>query len=301
MTTEFYSCGKLLITGEYLILRGARGLALPTSRGQRMRVEPDDSQLLSWKAYDQEGACWFEADIRPSDLSCLRSSDAAKADKLCRVLGQAREMAPEFLSAPQGYAVRCALEFARDWGLGTSSTLVRNIAAWAGVDPYRLQVEALGGSGYDVMVAEHACPIVFSRDAAGADVREVSFAPDYSERLWFVHCGQKQDSAQEVTRFSEIQVAARDIDQVSRLSDEVLEAKDLGAFERLLSEHDLLLSRILARPSASEVYPDFTGMVKYLGAWGGDFMLATGSAADMDYFRTRGMETIRSYKDMIAL
>ena len=35
----FYSNGKLLITGEYLVLDGARSLAIPTKFGQFLIVE----------------------------------------------------------------------------------------------------------------------------------------------------------------------------------------------------------------------------------------------------------------------
>jgi hypothetical protein len=38
MQKTFYSNGKLLITGEYLILDGAKGLALPTKMGQNLSV-----------------------------------------------------------------------------------------------------------------------------------------------------------------------------------------------------------------------------------------------------------------------
>ena len=35
---QYYGHGKLLIAGEYYLLDGARGLALPTKLGQRMEV-----------------------------------------------------------------------------------------------------------------------------------------------------------------------------------------------------------------------------------------------------------------------
>lgn len=37
---SFKSNGKLLLTGEYLVLDGAVALALPTKMGQIMTVEP---------------------------------------------------------------------------------------------------------------------------------------------------------------------------------------------------------------------------------------------------------------------
>jgi hypothetical protein len=36
MKKKFYSNGKLLITGEYLVLDGAKAFALPTKKGQNL-------------------------------------------------------------------------------------------------------------------------------------------------------------------------------------------------------------------------------------------------------------------------
>ena len=298
--TEFYSCGKLLITGEYLILRGARGLALPTSRGQRLKVTSfTDSTDLTWRAFTADAKEWFSSTFSLSDLKSSLSSDNAKAKVLERIFHEAKLQNPNFLQPKGGLKAEAALDFPRNWGLGSSSTLVHLIAQWANVNAFDLQQDTLGGSGYDVMVAAHGCPIVFSRTKDRPVVEEVQFDPPFKDKLWFVHCGHKQDSAQEVTRFGELKVSSREIDQVSRITDEVLQARDIDVFERLLREHDFLMSRILAMPSASEEFVDFQGMVKYLGAWGGDFMLAMGEESDMDYFREKGMNTILSYQDMI--
>ena len=58
---NYYSNGKLLLTGEYLVLDGAKSLALPTKMGQNLTVERiQDSQLI-WASYTHTGDCWFEA------------------------------------------------------------------------------------------------------------------------------------------------------------------------------------------------------------------------------------------------
>lgn len=299
--TQFYSCGKLLITGEYLILRGARGLALPTSRGQRLEVMLSTIDgVLMWRAWTAENEEWFSSTFSLHDLKKGASTDDAIRKVLEDILYHANMRNPDFLMTVDSLLVDTRLEFPRDWGLGSSSTLVHLIAQWAEVDAFGLQMDTIGGSGYDVMVAEHGCPIVFSREEVyKPTVIQVDFDPPFKDKLWFVHCGHKQDSAKEVSRFEDIKVSTRDIDHVSRITDDVVQVQEVRAFERLLWEHDFLLSRILARPSASEEYPDYKGLVKYLGAWGGDFMLAVGEASDMNYFKERGMNTILSYQDMI--
>jgi hypothetical protein len=47
------------------------------------------------------------------------------------------------------------------------------------------------------------------------------------------------------------------------------------------------------------LFPDFNGIIKSLGAWGGDFVLAIAKENPTDYFKERGFKTIVSYKDMI--
>jgi len=265
-----------------------------------MTVSDVNTSKLTWRAYTDQEELWLEATFMLPSLE-IEAENPSEADlSLQGILRQAQRLNPDFLSKPEGVLVETFLEFPRDWGLGSSSTLIHNVAQWAGVDGYDLLLKAFGGSGYDVKVAKHNSPIVFYRSIDGPRVGEITFSPRFTDQLWFIHLGQKQDSREEVTRFSEIEVSTRDIDQVSRITDEICLAPSLQDFVRLLQEHDFLMSRILARPSASEVFSGFSGMVKYLGAWGGDFVLATGTEQDMDYFRQKGMNTVLSYREMIS-
>ena len=49
---EFYSNGKLLLTGEYVVLNGALSLALPTIYGQHLKVKNNPSNKIKWISYD---------------------------------------------------------------------------------------------------------------------------------------------------------------------------------------------------------------------------------------------------------
>ena len=55
----FYSNGKLLITGEYVVLDGALSLALPTKYGQSLIVESINDQKLVWKSFDEKEDVWL--------------------------------------------------------------------------------------------------------------------------------------------------------------------------------------------------------------------------------------------------
>ena len=59
----YYSNGKLLITGEYLVLNGAKSLAVPTKFGQDLEITPALGKKIIWKSYDADGSIWFEDEI----------------------------------------------------------------------------------------------------------------------------------------------------------------------------------------------------------------------------------------------
>ena len=67
-----------------------------------------------------------------------------------------------------------------------------------------------------------------------------------------------------------------------------------------MEEHEALLSSILKiEPVKQRLFPDFFGMMKSLGAWGGDFVLATGDDKTISYFKSKGYPTVIPYSKMI--
>ena len=59
-TQTFYSNGKLLITGEYVVLDSAKALALPTKFGQSLVVKSGENQQIKWASFDSDKSIWFE-------------------------------------------------------------------------------------------------------------------------------------------------------------------------------------------------------------------------------------------------
>jgi len=65
-------------------------------------------------------------------------------------------------------------------------------------------------------------------------------------------------------------------------------------------EHEKIISAIIQqKPVKSELFPDYFGEIKSLGAWGGDFVLATGNEKSISYFKNKGFETILGFEKMI--
>ena len=64
---RFYSNGKLLVTGEYLVLDGALSLAVPTQFGQTLKAEPIDEKKIIWESIDDKGNVWFKDEFNIRD------------------------------------------------------------------------------------------------------------------------------------------------------------------------------------------------------------------------------------------
>jgi mevalonate kinase len=294
----FYSNGKLLITGEYVVLDGATALALPTSYGQSLDVDKNSEPILHWTSFDEKGNIWFESKF---DLKTLESKiESNKTSKtLSKILIEAKKLNPDFLSCSEGYKITTKLNFPRDWGLGSSSTLINNIAQWANVDAFKLLSTSFGGSGYDIAAAQNDQSI-FYRKTNPPTVKKVHLPWEFRDQLWFIHLNQKQDSKEGIKRYRETSIDTKTIQKISDLSAKLLLCYSLDAFEKIIESHEAIISELIELPTIkTQLFQDYPHTVKSLGAWGGDFILVTGEETDLDYFRKKGFHTIVGYSKMI--
>ena len=210
-------------------------------------------------------------------------------------------MNPEFLKSEHGFQVKTNLTFPRDWGLGTSSTLINNIAKWAKVDAFQLLWNSFSGSGYDIANAQYNSPILYEVKNQKPVIQKVDFIPSFSDQLFFVHLNKKQDSKDGIARFKEKREKTNnEIQLVSEISRQLIKQQKLSEFEKLIHEHEKIISSIIELPTVKEsIFPDYFGTLKSLGAWGGDFILATGNKDTPQYFKTKGYTTILRYSDMV--
>ena len=132
-------------------------------------------------------------------------------------------------------------------------------------------------------------------------VHQVAFNPTFKENLFFVHLNAKQDSKEGIAKFRESnQNIEKEIEMISAISDRFLEVTSLEDFDTLIIEHERIISSIIKlKPVKERLFPAYFGEIKSLGAWGGDFILATGNSSTPDYFKNRGFETILSYSEMV--
>ena len=303
MKKEFYSNGKLLITGEYLVLDGATAFALPTKFGQKLIIEEGKNQEIQWTSFNADGSIWFEDTFSFLDISNKSNNENATVkNTLIEILHEGYLLNPDFINQSEGYTVKTELSFPRKWGLGTSSTLINNIAQWLQVDAFVLLNNSFGGSGYDIACAQNDSPILYHLENGKPVIETVLFKPKYAENLHFVYLEKKQSSKASIISYynNKNYALAKDIIANNKITSAVLKAKTLQEFAYALEEHEAQMSIVLQMQTVKEsLFPDFNGVVKSLGAWGGDFILAISDKNPVDYFTKKGFPTIIPYKDMI--
>ncbi|CAM4073346.1 GYDIA family GHMP kinase [Flavobacterium sinopsychrotolerans] len=303
MKKTFYSNGKLLITGEYLVLDGAKAFALPTKMGQNLIIEEGSNKEIIWKSYDADGSIWFEGTLLFSDISKeFNPENEPVKNTLTTILHEAFKLNPDFILNSDGYTITTELGFPKSWGLGTSSTLINNIAQWLQIDAFTLLKNSFGGSGYDIACAQNDSPIVYQLEQGNPTVEKVFFNPDFTDNLYFVYLNKKQSSKSAIAAYNmnKKNNLPRTIALNDLITSEVLNATTIQSFTAAIQKHEVQMSIILETQTIKEsLFPDFNGVIKSLGAWGGDFVMVISEDNPKDYFVSKGYETIIPYNEMI--
>ena len=326
----FQAHGKFLLTGEYLVLKGALSLALPLKLGQNLEISlaDTDTHRLLWIA-QQPDKPWFSVLFDSDTLDPISTDNPAKAEKLSNILKAIRQLKPTTFYGGD-MRIRTHLDFNSEWGLGSSSTLIANLARWANVNPYELLKLTFGGSGYDLACATAEGPIYYQLTMSESAFRQaqrpsldspakvpepvegptpmvqpIDFQPPFAEHLFFVYQGQKQSSSKEIKAFLEkanpIDLQ-KDTEAVSEISRAVPKCEILGEFGLLMQCHERIIARCIGQEPVQKRFPDFEGVLKSLGAWGGDFILAA-TRWDKEqvkaYFKEKGLDVVFGYNELV--
>ena len=328
---KFYSHGKLLLSGEYVVLDGAISLAIPTKYGQSLEVKPINERKLIWQSLDDKGNEWFEHTYKFEEIcypfiyeSQIETYTNAVSKTLLKILFNAIRMNPSFFSEylddyddngqkidGKGFRITTKLEFPKNWGLGTSSTLINNIAQWTNVDAFNLLEKTFGGSGYDIACAKNNKAITYQLNSNYNEIlnqvqddkmiiNEVNFDPSFKEHLYFVHLNKKQNSRDGIKHYHKNKENTQSaIASINTITLEMITSKTLEHFQSLMVKHETIISKITKQPPVKSIlFNDFEGAIKSLGAWGGDFIMVASKHNPSLYFKDRGYETVIPYSKM---
>ena len=192
-----------------------------------------------------------------------------------------------------------------NWGLGSSSSLIYNIAQWAYISPFELAFNTLKeSSGYDIACAQSTGPILYQKKSLVPKWWPVTFNPPFKENLYFIHQGVKRSTQEAIGDYRQAPRASFAlVEQISELTKAILSVEDLSGFNQIIREHECLVGEHLGLiPLKEQRFADYWGEVKSLGAWGGDFALVTSQRSFEDtfeYFKSKGIETFLKFDDLI--
>ncbi len=300
--SSYEARGKVLLSGEYLVLDGALALGIPLNLGQRMTVTEGSGLDIIWQSYQPDGNMWFKGKFDLFGFEAEKTTDKKIADTLSTILEAAVRLNSDFLSKWKKYRVNTYLDFDPEWGLGSSSTLISCVAEWADVDPFDLLEATFGGSGYDIACAKADGPIFFQSDNENYSVDPADFFPAFEDQLYLVYTGKKQNTQKEIANYKSKRINGREVDEISQISRSLCTVNELKYFEELLQDHENLISEVIGQPRVKkQVFEDYWGEVKSLGAWGGDFVIATSDRSPkqtQEYFNQKGFDVFFGYKDL---
>ena len=297
---EIYSPGKLMLTSEYFAVDGALVLAVPTKLGQEFFFEEkhDGKSIIFWEAYHQN-KLWLKAVIDYKNWQILETNITSSAEFILKVLKNVQSLSEIQFKNTYTYHLKTNLQFPPDYGLGSSSTLMNNLAEWANIDPFHLNSISLGGSGYDIAVAKAKSAVLF-QNKPEIRFEKINFSPKFKDELIFIHLNQKQDSREGINLYKSKIKSQNLVGEFSDLTRNILLCNELEDFSDLMLLHEQKISDFIEIPTVkSKFFPDCPTFVKSLGAWGGDFVMSAKFEGFEDYFWGKGFSTVFDWCDLI--
>ena len=299
----FKSNGKILLCSEYLVLEGAKAIALPSKLTQDLQVSKCENKIIEWQSFDENNDLWFEEKFYFSGSDLKYDGEKNKTSEKILLLFKYL-LKTKDIKDILGNKFLTKLNFKREWGLGTSSTFVNNLAKWAKTDPYKLLFSAFNGSGYDIACCDVKNPILFQKKQNSISIENIIFNPPFIENLYLVYLEKKQNTQTSIINYLNIKSDRKHlIEKANFIAEEIIKCKDLNQFEELIVEHEnIIASATSQEPIHRSFFSAYRqGKIKSLGAWGGDFILVTSKNNDLSFFKNKGYNTILKLSDLVYI
>jgi len=289
-----------MLTSEYFAIDGALVLAVPTKLGQEFFYEEknDGKSMIFWEAYHQE-KLWLKTAFNYKNWEILEANLQKPSEFILQVFKKVKQLFSIKLQDNISYYIKTNLEFPSNFGWGSSSTLMNNLAEWAQINPYLLNQLSLGGSGYDIAVAKEKSAVLFTNQPQ-ISVERINFQPSFKDELIFIHLNQKQNSREGINLYKSKEKSKPLIDEFTSLTKEIVKSDNFEQFSSLLTCHEYKIAEFLQIETAKDKYfKDCPVFIKSLGAWGGDFVMSAKFESYEAWFSEKGFSTIFSWNDII--
>lgn len=295
------SPGKVMLSGEYFVLWGAAALAFPSIQRQHLAIYDLSEQAFHRWTTSAGSSEIFSCLIDKKSLKAfdIRGSEGS-AQFIENLLQAARSLNPEIFETNLHFQTR--LDFSPQWGLGSSSSLIVNISRFTQTDPWTLHRMVSQGSGYDIACALHEKPLLFSHPE-NPRINFPLINYPFTDSLYFLPLGIKKDSSRAVSETAHLRPSTALIEEASQISYALTWTRSLKEFSDFLKIYVHLVKRgIGLKESLPAQLAGFNGIIKPLGAWGGDLALVVSEEDPnqlRNWFASRGFPELIKWQEII--
>jgi len=255
----FRAHAKILLFGEYLMLDGYLGLAIPLRHGQTLTVEPRKKKGIQVHGYTVDGLVWQD-EVWPSTQSSLFHKSLTW-------------LATQWYLPSGDWTLTTQLSYPQHWWLGSSSTFLDLLAQWTGCDPFALYRAVSLWSGYDIACARQKKPLLY--DPLTMDSQAVDLESSLLASMYCVPCGQKQSSDKAIAQYRARSHQGPDQYDRCEFLDGLLYEQTVWWWIQGMTYHDEVIVSLIDQPALMTTQPRIgeIGYGKWLGAWWWDCFL----------------------------
>ena len=128
----------------------------------------------------------------------------------------------------------------------------------------------------------------------------MTFRPVFHENIYFIYLNRKQNSLNEVKKYKKVKPSKELISEISEITKNILNCSDQKIFNELICSHEQIISKLISKTTIKkELFKDFSGEIKSLGAWGGDFIMVSSEDNPINYFKNKGYDTVFKFSDLL--
>ena len=226
---------------------------------------------IQWQSFDFEGKEWMNCHFSLADEAETLASVIRPLHQMLRLIAANR---PDLCSPDLDLHVRIKASFRKEWGLGSSSALIANLAHWSQTDPFALMDVSFPGSGYDVAAAFQDVPLLYRIDENKRTTAPLPAFPEFLSEYRVVFLVKKVNSRESVFETRErIPLLNEYLPKLNRYGMEALQSTTPATFNHCMLMYEEILADTLGLEPTGSQFADYQGLVKSLGAWGGDAVL----------------------------